>query len=321
MYFGRDWSFWHGVIGPSAVFVSKQTSNKCGNMSGITCVTILSVPLNAYYSTDYPPVITAKRRRKITAQECLRRFVKIPRQLATARRLSLGCRDLDELMEGGLPLDRGISEFYGEPGCGKTQISLQLMVSSVKMGFHCACINTEKKFPIDRLAQMISQIAVRRDPLDRIHVAETKEASALEHLLNHDLKALFNRYPLRLLVIDSVAGLFRCLSDDFKHRAKVMRQFHQHLLALQDQHKFAIVCTNQVASSFDADPFLGQPAINPCLGPIWTEFLTNRFLVTKTQRATAEGLSVRTIDVVFSPFLPSSKQGRFVIETRGLHSV
>lgn len=222
-------------------------------------------------------------------------------------------------------MDRGISELYGEPGCGKTQVALQLMVSSAKMGLHCACINTEKRFPIDRLTQMIRQLPGRkdhRDPLQNIHIAETKDTSAIEHLLKRDLKALLNRYPLRLLIIDSVAGLFRCLSDDFLNRAKVMRQFHQQLLALQDQHKFAIVCTNQVASSFDADPFLGQPAITPCLGPIWTEFLTNRFLITKTHVPSPEGLSIRTMNVVFSPFAPSSsKPGRFVIETHGLHSV
>lgn len=43
--------------------------------------------------------------------------------------LSTGCDKIDALLRGGLSR-RGINEIYGEAGCGKTQLALQLCLSS-----------------------------------------------------------------------------------------------------------------------------------------------------------------------------------------------
>lgn len=240
----------------------------------------------------------------------------------SVERLSFGCLSLNELTDGGLPL--GISEFYGEPGAGKSQLCLQLAVCSVQMDRHCIWINTEKQFPIDRLTQMVRSIP-NRDPdelLEQIWIAETKDFAKMERLIERDLRLLLNNCKVGLLVVDSIAGLFRYLSDDYIKRAKVMRQFNRTLLKLQDQYKFTIVCTNQVSSSFDATPWTNESAVNPCLGPIWTEFLTNRFLVTNSKRCTVpSGLSIREFQVIFSPFLASGTRADFVVETCGIQSV
>ena len=44
------------------------------------------------------------------------------------RRLSVGCKQLDSFLEGGIPV-RGITEIAGESGSGKTQLCLQLALS------------------------------------------------------------------------------------------------------------------------------------------------------------------------------------------------
>lgn len=192
------------------------------------------------------------------------------------------------------------------------------------MGLHCGWINTEKKFPIKRLAEMITNIPKMRDPthlLNRVLVAEVKGAKAVESLLERDLKCFLSRFKFGLLVIDSVAGLFRHLCADYKVRAKVMREFHQQLLSLQRVYNITIICTNQVTSAIDALPILGEPEIIPCLGPVWTEFLTNRFMVIKTHRKAAQSnLSVRYLMATFSPYIPSDQKAYFVVETAGLES-
>lgn len=44
------------------------------------------------------------------------------------RRLTLGCRVLDSILNGGIAA-RGITELAGQSGCGKTQLCLQLAIT------------------------------------------------------------------------------------------------------------------------------------------------------------------------------------------------
>lgn len=238
------------------------------------------------------------------------------------RKFSFGCSSLDTLFKGGLPETHDITEIYGASGTGKTQICLQLAVSCAKRGLFCAYINTEKQFPIPRLVQMIQSIPgeSQQKYLNSIWVAEKNEPSDVLRLLTHDLKILLNRRRVGLVIVDSVAGLFRNLSDDLIHRAELMRSFNRTILELQDEYKFAVVCTNQVAANIDGEP--GEAAIKPCLGPIWTEFLTNRLLVTKhPQLTTSTNLCIRTLEADFSPFIPRDIRASFVVETSGLQNV
>lgn len=45
--------------------------------------------------------------------------------------LSTGCDKIDKLLRGGIS-KKGITEIYGEAGCGKTQFALQLCLSAQK---------------------------------------------------------------------------------------------------------------------------------------------------------------------------------------------
>lgn len=157
--------------------------------------------------------------------------------------------------------------------------------------------------------------------LNSIWIAEEQEPSDVLRLLTRDMKILLNRRRVGLVIVDSAAGLFRNLSEDFIHRAEVMRSFNRTVLELQDEYKFAVVCTNQVTANIDGEP--GGAAIKPCLGPIWTEFLTNRLLVKKHPSLTtsSSSLSVRTLEADFSPFIPRDIPARFVVETPGLQNV
>lgn len=47
------------------------------------------------------------------------------KQIEPCDRISIGCRNLDHLLNGGFPVN-GINELYGCSGVGKTQICLQL---------------------------------------------------------------------------------------------------------------------------------------------------------------------------------------------------
>ena len=152
--------------------------------------------------------------------------------------------------------------------------------------------------------------------MDKIWIAEAKDEATVEKHLEHGMRILLNFRKIRLLIVDSVAGIFRGLVEDYIQRANAMRRFKNLVAKLQDQQQFAVVCTNQVASRMD-----DTPGVTPCLGPIWTEFLTSRIRVEKTNHRDCESsLSIRNLEVMFSAFSPS-RTASFIIETRGLESV
>lgn len=100
-----------------------------------------------------------------------------------------------------------------------------------------------------------------------------------------------------------------------------MRDFHRILMQLQEEHPFAIVCTNQVGGNIDAIPLLGEPAIKPCLGPIWTEFVQNRFQVSKQQRMSPDSIPIRSLRVELSPNIRTGSEAHFIVTKPGLQDL
>lgn len=60
------------------------------------------------------------------------------------------------------------------------------------------------------------------------------------------LPRLMARQPIGLIVIDSIAGVFRIDSDAIT-RADNMRKLIHTLQTLQDEYEFGVVCVNQVS--------------------------------------------------------------------------
>lgn len=98
------------------------------------------------------------------------------------QKITFGCPCLDELTDGGIPV-QGITEIYGAPGVGKTQVCLQLSLTVQRSRFFgglnkgCAYICTVKEFPIKRLTQLADHIQSARaeDPLTNIWIVQATE--------------------------------------------------------------------------------------------------------------------------------------------------
>lgn len=196
-------------------------------------------------------------------------------------RLNFGCVALDKCTRG--IVTRGITEICGVSGSGKTQLLLQLSLMTQLtpefggLGGSVAYICTEHVFPSKRLFE-ISQIFAKKYPsldinyLANVHVEHIHNSvsflksefcliciTPLHFALSVDflvqeqlLKCCSERLPplmssehVRLIVIDSVAAVFRTYSD-FVQRARDMRKLANCLLSLADRHNCAVVCVNQV---------------------------------------------------------------------------
>jgi DNA repair protein RadA len=242
-------------------------------------------------------------------------------------KLTTGCEAFDELMGGGIET-QAITEFYGEFGCGKTQITHHLAVNVQLPEEHggldgsVIMIDTENTFRPERIAQMVGGTSHRTgeelDPeeiLNNIHVARAYNSNH-QILLAESATQLAEELkdsgkPVRLLIVDSLTAHFRAeyvgrgtLAD---RQQKLNKHMHE-LLKFGDLFNAAVVVTNQVMSKPDA--FFGDPT-KPIGGHIVGHTATFRLYLRKSK---GEKRIARLVD---SPCLPEG-EAVFSVTTEGL---
>lgn len=176
------------------------------------------------------------------------------------RRLSLGCSILDHHLKGGIR-SQGITEIYGESGSGKTQVCLQLCLM-VQLPYHLGGLEggavylcTEDKFPDKRLEQMKPQFMLKYQDIlgntsvgDHIYLNHISDVEELCDILENKLPSLMKSKKVKLLVIDSIAALFRVeySMNEMYERAQVLTKIGACLMQLSSKNNMAVVCINQV---------------------------------------------------------------------------
>ncbi|CAL2270734.1 unnamed protein product [Prunus armeniaca] len=179
-------------------------------------------------------------------------------------KLSIGCPILDDCLGGGIPCN-SITELVGESGSGKTQLCLQLTLgaqlrpSHGGLGGSSEVIFTSFSFSFFLLQQLGNLYhasypnLIRLEPLEDIYVGGVNDAQQLIHVLG-DLEAFIaidhTRLPMKLIVIDSIAALFRSQYQktpaDFKRQSKMFFNISGTLKGLANKFGLAVVVTNQV---------------------------------------------------------------------------
>ncbi|NXJ70105.1 XRCC3 protein, partial [Rostratula benghalensis] len=249
------------------------------------------------------------------------------------QKLSLGCSVLDSLLKGGIPLV-GITELAGESSAGKTQIGLQLCLcvqypykyGGLESGAVYIC--TEDAFPSKRLQQLIAQQPkLRADvPAEIIQKIKFGNSIFVEHAADLDtfhncitqrISLLLARGMARLVVIDSIAALFRCefgLSDSVT-KARYLQTFGAQLHTLSTRFRTPVMCINQVRHQncflIYRDHEYVAGAVSPALGITWANQLLMRLMVGRVPQpqpppgaASHQAGSTRTLRVIFAPHLP-----------------
>ena len=167
--------------------------------------------------------------------------------------VSSGCEPLDDLLGGGF--ERGaVSQLYGPPAAGKTNIALSAAVGVAVAGGNALYIDTEG-LSVDRFRQLIDArtdervetVASRLIITDALDFEEQREAVA-------DAAEFADRVDL--IVLDSATGFYRLnrAADEAGGDSlrAITRQITQ-LLSLARKHDLAVVITNQVYTDPDSD--------------------------------------------------------------------
>jgi DNA repair protein RadA len=218
-------------------------------------------------------------------------------------RIATGSAALDKLLGGGVET-RGITEFFGEFGTGKSQLAHQLCVNvqlpQAQGGLegNAVYIDTENTFRPERIVQMA--LAAGMDPqvaLDNIYVAR---AHTTDHQMLLVAKAaeVVKQNHARLLVIDSVTSLFRseyCGRGSLAERQQKLGRHLAELHKISELDDLAVFVTNQVQSRPDA--FFGDPT-KPIGGHVLGHSMTVRVYLRKAKD------NMRTAKLVDHPALP-----------------
>ncbi|XP_078799222.1 DNA repair protein XRCC3 isoform X2 [Oryzias latipes] len=245
-------------------------------------------------------------------------------------RLGVSCPVLDGLLRGGLPVG-GITELSGQSGAGKTQLALQISLSVQYpvehggLGGGALYICTEDSFPIRRLQQMISEQANLRSEVpsslirglrfsDHVYIEHAADLDSLQVCLSRRAPVLLAAGLVRLIVVDSVAALFRSefQAEDWMERNKQLLTFSSMLHQLSQEFTTPVLCINQVTDVLKDHDSLGplSSSVTPALGLAWANQVLVRLMIRRLQKTVSRGdqsSALRQLEVVFAPHLARSK--------------
>jgi len=232
------------------------------------------------------------------------------------KRITTSCEAFDEILGGGIE-SQCITEFYGEYGSAKTQISHQLAVNvqlpedAGGMDRSAVYIDTEDTFTPERVEQMAeSKDLDPEEVLEDIHVARAFNSDH-QVLLAEEAQDICQENDIGLVVVDSLTAQFR--SDyvgrgELAERQQKLNKHMNTLLRLANSHNAAVVVTNQVMSN--PDQMFGDPT-KAIGGHIVAHNSAVRLYLRKSKK------DKRIARLVDSPYMPEG-EAVFKVKDRGI---
>ncbi len=179
-----------------------------------------------------------------------------------------GCDSIDTLLGGGF--ERGtITQLYGPPASGKTNLTLAAAIHTAATNGTALYIDTEGLSP-DRFEQL-----ARNHTTPTTHDTDDSAAAVdaiAARVMISDVYTFEEQYDAvrdaetvaddtDLIVLDSATGFYRLERDD-NDQGETLRTVAKqitHLLGLARRHDIAVVITNQVYADPDSDSSRPRP--------------------------------------------------------------
>ena len=232
------------------------------------------------------------------------------------KRINTSSENLDEILGGGVET-QAITEFYGEYGSAKTQIShqlatnVQLSEEDGGLGREAIYLDTEDTFTPERIEQMAEHNGQDvEETLENIHVARAFNSDH-QMLLADQAQDICAENDIGLIIVDSLTAQFR---SDYVGRGELaprQQKLNKHmntLLRLANSHNVAVLVTNQVMSN--PDQMFGDPT-KAIGGHIVAHNSAVRLYLRKSKK------DKRVARLVDSPYMPEG-EAVFKVKDQGI---
>ncbi|XP_063707099.1 uncharacterized protein LOC134835963 [Culicoides brevitarsis] len=233
---------------------------------------------------------------------------------------------IDSMLCGGLRL-RGITEIAGEAGSGKSQLAMNLCLTTQLplemggIGTKSLYISTEGPLATERLLRMARTLIEKHElnvtatqMMDNVIYISVMEYDDLYNLIVNRLERLLETEPVGLVIIDSIAAIFR-IEERYAERSQDLRSLVVTLQHLGKKYDFATVCINQVRNDLESEE------VGPTLGLSWANLVTTRLQIYK-QPSMKQGDTVlrqkRVLRVIWAPNLRKNDEATFYINENGI---
>ncbi len=164
-----------------------------------------------------------------------------------------GCDPIDELLGGGF--ERGaVTQVYGPPAAGKTNVVLSAAIGVAAAGGSVLYVDTEG-VSVDRMEQIATGQSGGQSVEDLASRIVISEALTFEEQQEAVRDATEFAAEVEFVVLDSATGFYRLERterDEGEALRAVARQL-THLLSLARKHDLAVAFTNQVFTDPESD--------------------------------------------------------------------
>lgn len=153
---------------------------------------------------------------------------------------------LEELLNGNIE-KKTITQIYGPPGVGKTNICILSMLKAIENGNNVVYIDTEGSLSIERIKQLSG-----KDCDELLKNIIIYEPSTFEEQ-SEALEKIFLLENIGLIIIDGIVSLYRLeLCDNINENTKLNRMLGKqisNLLKVARKKNSGILITNQIKDS------------------------------------------------------------------------
>ncbi|MHA2363791.1 MAG: hypothetical protein ACXAC7_07520 [Candidatus Hodarchaeales archaeon] len=259
----------------------------------------------------------------------------------TQLRCSTGSKALDTLLNGGIATKQ-ITEFYGEPQMGKTQLCYSLavyaLIDRTNGGFYeidkidpkqkprVYWIDTEFSFNPDRIREILANRFPEENPDDILDDILIVQPVTSDEVIREVNKVFLSPDNVSMLIIDSLLAPFRSEALISFSQLNPRQQKIQQLLGIIKRgmkvRNMSIILTNQVTTKISiSGPMGGPPQQIAAGGMAVAHTVTNRIRLKRATRTETKSRSadieIRKAIVEDSPFLPDAS-ALFVLNDKGI---